>query len=219
MPTMRTYGDACGIPRALDVVGERWALMVVRELMMGPKRFTDLRSDLPRVSPDVLSQRLRELEDAGVLRRRTLPPPAASRVYELTPSGLALDPVLVALGRWGGANAPPPADGADMSLDARIISMRTLFAPELADDMRARVELRIGDQTFRAEVSEGALELERGEAGDPDATITTDPDTLLDLIHRRRSLADAVASGDAEVGGAKRLAQRFLGLFPLPAPA
>ena len=101
MATTRTYGDACGIPRALDRVGERWALMVIRELVLGPKRFTDLRTGLPGASPNVLAQRLRELEHAGVVRRRRLPPPAASQVYELTDWGRELEPVLLALGRWG----------------------------------------------------------------------------------------------------------------------
>src|SRR4051794_31511717 len=101
MATSRTYGDRCGVARALDVVGERWALLVVRELLLGAKRFTDLRGGLPRVSPDVLAQRLRELEDAGIVQRRTLPPPAASKVYELTPRGAELEPVVIALGRWG----------------------------------------------------------------------------------------------------------------------
>ena len=102
----RSYGDACGIARALDTVGERWALMVVRELVLGPKRFTDLRTGLPHVSPDVLAQRLKDLEVSGVLVKRKLAPPAASQVYELTPRGRALEPVLVALGRWGGVEAP-----------------------------------------------------------------------------------------------------------------
>src|SRR5919106_3243857 len=107
--TMRTYGDLCGIARALDVVGERWALLVVRELLLGPKRFTDLRAGLPHVGPDVLTQRLKELEAAGVVRRATLPPPAASKVYELTRRGAELEPVVLALGRWGSA-APGPED-------------------------------------------------------------------------------------------------------------
>src|SRR4051795_1060136 len=99
----RTYGDRCGVARALDVVGERWALPIVRELLLGPKRFTDLRAGLPHVSPDVLAQRLRELEQAGLLQRGTLPPPAGSRIYELTERGLALQPVVLALRRWGRA--------------------------------------------------------------------------------------------------------------------
>src|SRR5947207_11167291 len=99
--TKRTYGDRCGVARALDVVGERWALLVVRDLLLGPKRFTDLRAGLPHVSPDVLSQRLRELERSGVISRRTLPPPAGSRIYELTAWGRELEPAVLALGRWG----------------------------------------------------------------------------------------------------------------------
>src|SRR5882762_9131790 len=106
--TKRTYGDACGIARALDVVGERWALLVVRELLLGPKRFTDLRAGLPNVSPDVLSQRLRELESAGLVRRRKLAPPAGSRVYDLTDRGHQLEPVVLALGRWGSTAPFPP---------------------------------------------------------------------------------------------------------------
>ena len=110
---MRTYGDPCGIARALDLVGERWALLVVRELLLGPKRFTDLREALPRVSADVLSQRLRELERTGVLRRAKLPPPAGSRVYELTEWGRELEPVVLALGRWG-SRGPFPDGGAPL---------------------------------------------------------------------------------------------------------
>src|SRR3981081_2641918 len=101
MTGKRTYGDGCGVARGLDLGGERWALLVVRELLLGPKRFTDLRTGLPHLSPDVLSQRLRELESADVIRRATLPPPAGSRVYELTERGHELEPVVLALGRWG----------------------------------------------------------------------------------------------------------------------
>src|SRR6266498_1732289 len=100
MTTMRTYGDGCAIAQALDVVGERWALLVVRELLLGPKRYTDLRRGLPNASPNVLSQRLGELERAGVVRRHKLPPPAGSRVYELTDWGLELEQIVISLGRW-----------------------------------------------------------------------------------------------------------------------
>src|ERR1051325_12091738 len=134
MAGKRSYGDACGIARALDVVGERWALMVVRDLLLGPKPFTDLRAGLPHVSPDVLAQRLRDLEQAGVVHHRRLPPPYASKVYELTPGGQALEPVLIDLGRWGGAYAPPPDDDMCMSLAAYIVSLRTLFDAERAGD-------------------------------------------------------------------------------------
>jgi DNA-binding HxlR family transcriptional regulator len=215
----RTYGDACGVSRALDLVGERWALLVVREQLLGPKRFTDIREGLPHLSPDVLAQRLRELEHAGLVRRRKLPPPAASQVYELTPRGAALEPVLIALGRWGGANAPPPPDGVAMSLESHIVSLRTLFDPHLAGDFRATLELRLGEHRFRADVADGLIDVRRGEAAHADATIATDPGTLLALVHGRRELADALRTGDVEIEGDEAAVMRFLGLFPLPAPA
>jgi DNA-binding HxlR family transcriptional regulator len=219
MARRRTYGDACGIARALDIVGERWALMVVREMLLGPKRFTDIREGLPHVSPDVLAQRLRELETAGVVRKRTLPPPAASQVYELTPSGLALEPAIVELGRWGGANAAPPEEGMGMSLDSHVVSLRTLFVPELAEDFDARVDLRLGDQHFRAMVAGGEFEIIRGEGQDPDATIDTDPGTLIAVAHGHRTFGDALEDGTIRVEGDEEVAERFFGLFPLPAPA
>jgi len=219
MTKRRTYGDACGIARALDVVGERWALMVVRELLLGPKRFTDVRAGLPGISPDVLAQRLRELEDAGVVARRTLPPPAASHVYELTASGLALEPAITELGRWGGGNAPPPGDDMTMSFDSHILSLRTLFTPALAEGFDVHVDLHLGDQRFRAEVVDGAFTIEHGECDVPDATIVTDAGTLIDIAHGRLKLAAAKRAGTIAIAGDKQAAARFLGLFPLPAPA
>jgi DNA-binding HxlR family transcriptional regulator/putative sterol carrier protein len=219
MATKRTYADACGIARALDVVGERWALMIVRELLLGPKRFTDIREGLPHLASDVLTQRLRDLGEAGIVRRRKLPPPAASQVYELTPSGLALEPVLVALGRWGGANAPPPHEGMCMSIDAHLLSLSTLFDPERAGDFDARVELRLGEQRFQVEIAEGAIEVVREGTAKPDAVIETDPGTLIAVLHGHRTLDDALQVGAFAIEGDKRIARRFTRLFPLPAPA
>src|SRR3954471_8869036 len=110
MATRRTYGQGCGTAHALDLVGDRWALLVVRELVLGPKRFTDLRAGLPGLGPDVLSQRLRDLEAAGIVERRTLAPPAAAKVYALTPRGAELEPVVLALGRWGSVAPFPQAE-------------------------------------------------------------------------------------------------------------
>jgi len=218
MASKRSYGDACGIARALDVVGERWALMVVRELLLGPKRFTDIRAGLPHVSPDVLAQRLRDLEQAGIAHHRRLPPPYGSQVYELTDSGRALEPVLIALGRWGGTYAPPPRDDMCMSLDAYIVSLRTLFDRERAGDFAARIELRLAGERFRVVIADGAVEAGRGELPDADAVIEADPRTLLDVLHGHRRLSDALASDAMRVSGDKRTARRFTELFPLPAP-
>jgi DNA-binding HxlR family transcriptional regulator/putative sterol carrier protein len=219
MSSKRSYGDACGIARALDVVGERWALMVVRELLLGPKRFTDLRGGLPHVSPDVLAQRLRDLEQAGIVHHRRLPPPFAAQVYELTDSGRALEPVLIELGRWGGANAPAPSDEMCMSLDSYIVSLRTLFDPVRAGDFAARVELRLGDERFRVVIADGQVEASRGELPDADAVIEADPTTLLDVLHGHRPLAETLASEAMRLSGDKRKAKRFTQLFPLPQPA
>ena len=215
MASPRSYGDRCGIARALDAVGERWALLVVRELLLGPKRFTDLRAGLPHASPNVLAQRLRELEEAGVVRRRTLAPPAASKVYELTDRGLALEPVVIELGRWG-AGTPSPPSSVGMSLDSTILSLRTLFDAGRADGLATTLELRLGEQRFRAEVAEGRLDVVRGEATAPDAIVATHHATLLALIRGRRALADAMREGDVAVEGDERAVARFVGLFPLP---
>src|SRR2546423_9041183 len=112
MPVRRKYDQGCGSAHALDLIGDRWALLVVRELVLGPKRFSDLRAGLPGIGPNVLSQRLKELEQVGVLRRRVLPPPAASTVYELTEWGAELEDVLVRLGRWGARSPDMPREAA-----------------------------------------------------------------------------------------------------------
>ena len=213
----RTYGDPCGIARALDLVGERWALLVVRELLLGPKRFTDLRAGLPGASPNVLSQRLRELEQTGVVRRRKLPPPASIWVYELTDWGLALDPVVLALGRWGSRS--PSIAAAELSVDALILALKTTFDPDAAGGLRATYELRLGEERFRAEVADGRLDLARGSADQPDATIETDRATLRSLVFGNRDLAEALRSGNLTLEGDRQAVTRFLRLFPRPAPA
>ena len=218
MVTKRTYCDGCAAAHALDLVGERWALLVVRELLLGPKRFTDLRAGLPGASPNVLAQRLRELEGAGVVRRRKLPPPAASRVYELTEWGLELEPVIVRLGRWGARSPSRPRD-AGLSVDSLILSLRTMFDPRAAEGYRASYELRLGEDVFRAVVDDGRFEIVRGTEERPDAVIETDAATLTALVYDGRRLVEAVDSGDLKLEGDESAVARFLGLFPLPEPA
>jgi DNA-binding HxlR family transcriptional regulator len=217
MTARRTYGDQCGVARALDVVGERWALLVVRELLLGPKRFTDLRVGLPHVSADVLSQRLRELEQDGVVRRRTLAPPAGSRVYELTARGHELGPVVLALGRWGSGAPFPPGD-AKLGTDSMVLALMTTFDRAAADGLDATYELRLDGQRFRARVAGGRLEVARREEPQPDATIATDPGTLAAILWHGRRLADGLRSGEVEIDGSRPAVTRFLRLFPLPEP-
>ena len=214
----RTYDDGCAAAHALDLVGERWALLVVRELLLGPKRFTDLKAGLPGASPNVLSQRLRELEGAGIVRRRKLPPPAASRVYELTEWGEELEPVIVRLGRWGARSPSKPRDAA-LGVDSLVLSFRTMFDPRAAEGLTASYELRFGEDQFHAVVDDSRFEISRGSADRPDAIIETDSDTLAALVYAGRPVAEAVESGDLKVEGDGSAVERFLGLFPLPEPA
>jgi DNA-binding HxlR family transcriptional regulator len=218
MGRRRSYDDGCAAAHALDLVGERWALLVVRELLLGPKRFTDLRAGLPGTSPNVLAQRLRELEGAGIVRRRKLPPPAASRIYELTEWGKDLEPVIMSLGRWGVRSPSKPRD-AELSVDSLILSFRTMFDAQRAEGLEASYELRLGEETFRAEVAEGRFEIERGVADRPDAIVETDSGTLAALVYEGRELAEALHSGEVRIEGDPELVARFLSLFPLPEPA
>jgi DNA-binding HxlR family transcriptional regulator len=218
MSTKRSYGDACRFAHALDLVGERWALLVVRELLLGPKRFTDLRSGLPNASANILAERLRELERNGVVRKRRLPPPAAASVYELTAWGSELEPVVTHLGAWGARSPDPPGQMA-IGPDSIVLAFRSLFDPDAAGDLSAAYELRLGEtDVFRVEVSGGELEVARGEAESPDGRITTDPATLAALLTGQLGLDAAIDSGAAAIEGPRRAAARFLRLFPMPEP-
>jgi DNA-binding HxlR family transcriptional regulator len=207
MATARTYGEHCAVARALDVVGERWALLVVRELLLGPKRFTDLRTGLPNAKPSVISHRLRELESAGVVRRRKLAPPAAAWVYELTDDGQDLEPIVIALGDWGAR--VPTRPGAVHGSDSVVLALKSRFDPGAAGGLSGRYELRLADDRYRIEVSEGGITARRGELEAPDAVIETDPETLgAMLLGERRSDAGAVT-----IAGDRDLATRFLALY------
>jgi DNA-binding HxlR family transcriptional regulator/putative sterol carrier protein len=215
MPPKRSYDDPCGVARALDVVGERWALLVVRELLLGPKRFGALSSGLPGISQNVLSQRLRELQEAGVVRRRTFGPPASSHGYELTERGRELEPVLHALARWG--SRIPLGSGGGLSTDALMLALQTTFDTRAVGALRARLELRIGDDCFRAEIGSGRFGISRGSAGQADAILTADAGTLRALVFGDQTIAEAVGRGDLRIDGDRRVAARFIGCFPRPA--
>jgi DNA-binding HxlR family transcriptional regulator len=207
----RTYGDPCGVARGLDVIGERWALLIVRELLLGPKRFNDLLAGLPTISPNVLSQRLRELIDQGVVRRREIEPPARVIVYELTDWGRELEPIVLQLGRWG-AHVPRPPSG-ELGLDSMILSIKTAFNPTSETSQRQQYAMRVDGESFALEVAHGRLDVRRGTVNPPDATITTDRETLSALIEGRRDLSDAIRSGNVRIDGtstAKRHVKQLL---------
>jgi DNA-binding HxlR family transcriptional regulator len=210
MADKRTYGDRCGIARALDIVGDRWALLIIRELLLGPKRFTDLRAGLPGVSADILTARLRDLDASGVVRKEKLPPPAASQVYELTKRGRALETVILDLGRWGSVAPFPPGDDAQISTDALVIALKTLFDPRSAKGIDASYELRLNGDVFTARVHDGEFDVARGAAEAPDATITAAPRTLAAVLWHGRPIDEVAVDGKLGSAG------RFLAAFPLP---
>jgi DNA-binding HxlR family transcriptional regulator len=215
MATRRTYGDGCAIAHGLDLVGERWALLVVRELLLGPKRFTDMKKGLPNASPNVISERLRELERAGVVERDKLPPPAGSRVYKLTDWGRGLEDTVVSLGRWA-ARSPSQPREAPIGADSLALALRARFDPGAAKGLRARYELRLGEDRFRVEVSDDQLDLARGGVDQPDATIDSDPGTLAAVLWNERPLGDAQRAGDIKIDGDQAAVERLVRLFPLP---
>ena len=202
---------------ALDLVGERWALLVVRELTYGPKRFTDLRHGLPNASPNVLSQRLRELEEIGVLRRRRLGPPVGAWAYELTDWGRGLEPVLLGLTRWG-ARSPLRDPDAVASPDSLMFALRSRFDPDADPDLEAAYLLRLGDHAYDVRVAGGAVSVRRGEPETTDAVIDVDLRSFSDLVHGRTTTADAASAGCLHVSGeAKAVDRLFTAVAGTPA--
>ena len=207
MPTSRSYADACPIARALDVIGERWALLVVRELLLGGQRFSDLRRALPGASSNMLTDRLRELEAHGVVRRRTLPPPAASSIYELTERGRDLEPILEALGGWGSAEPPPAA--ASVSATSVLLFLRgSARAHHNAPTDTYRVQL--DDRAWTISTDGGLLEIQPSHTAVPVASIHTDPRTLNALLDNPAKLNAAIATGAVQTEGDLAALRRFL---------
>ena len=204
----RSYGDQCGVARSLDVIGERWALLIVRELLLGPKRFNDLLAGLAGASPNVISQRLRELTSSGVIRQRDLGPPARVRVYELTDWGRELEPVVLHLGQWG-TRAPLP-EGARWGLDSLLLALQATADPAVVN---GRYEMRVGADVFTVDGTSGSVRVRRGTADRPDAALTTDADTLHAVVLGKRSIAETAESGDLRLDGDSQAISGLVGLL------
>ena len=205
----RRYEDACGLAHAMELLGERWAMLVLRELGYGPRRFSDLKSDLTGISANVLAQRLTELEARGLVRKSKLPPPASVQVYEATEWGLEAVPLIARLGRWA-ARSPHHDPSLGMSHVSVMMSLQTLISPERAKGLDARVGFRFGDTSYVATVHDGRLDVERREAADCDVTFTGAPSAVAGVIH------GGAPFETIEVEGDMALAKRFVTLFPLP---
>jgi DNA-binding HxlR family transcriptional regulator len=217
-PQRRRYEDACAAAHALDLVGERWALLVMRELMIGPKRFGDLRASLPGISANVLTQRLEGLEAAGVLMRRKLPPPANTQVYELTAWGYESEPIFQALGRWA-ARSPTHDPTLPFSAASLLLSLRTMLDPVRAEGMDARIGFRLGSESYLGHLSDGEIAIERSALDGCDVVFTGEPPVIAAAIYGDQRLDVLEQAGALQIDGNRALAERFITLFPLPPKA
>jgi DNA-binding HxlR family transcriptional regulator len=214
----RRYVDACGAAHALELIGERWALLVIRELLLGPKRFSDLRADLPGISANILTQRLEQLEAAGVLTRRRLPPPAAAQVYELTPWGYESEPIIQALGRWA-TRSQMHDPSLPLSAVSLMLSFRTMLDRARARDLDARIGFRLGAETYLAHIKKGRLAVARDDIKTADLIFTGTASALAAAVYGGQSLKALTAQGALSLEGDRALAEKFVTLFPLPPKA
>jgi DNA-binding HxlR family transcriptional regulator/putative sterol carrier protein len=211
----RGYGQHCGLARALELVGERWALLVVRDLLGGPKRFTDLRRGLPRIPSNVLSARLKELESEGIIGRRLQAAPHRGVVYELTPYGRELEDVVLRLGRWGAESLPDPGPDDIVTPDSLVLALRATFRAEAAGELRASYQLRVGEVVVHARVDHGALEVAEGPVADPDLVLEIDLG-LRRLLRGELSPNQAIQRGSLRITGNRGLLERFVEIFHIP---
>lgn len=214
----RRYDDACGTAHGLELIGERWALLVLRELMLGPKRFSDLKADLPGISANVLTQRLEGLEENGLLIRKRLPPPANTQVYELTEWGYEAEPIVQALGRWA-ARSPAHDPTLPISATSIMLSFRTMYHAERAKTLKAVIGFRFGVDTFVAAPEAGELKVARTDPDAADAVFVGNPTALAGAVYGKVSLDDLAAAGVLRVEGDLAAAKRFISIFELPPKA
>ena len=187
----------------------------MRELLLGPKRFSDLRASLPGISANLLTQRLEGLEAVSVLQRRKLSPPAAAQVYELTEWGLESEEMIKVIGRWA-ARSPNLSKGRPMSVNSVILSFRTMFDPQRAKRMKAKLGFRFGEEEFVANIVNSRLDIERGDVGQCGTVISCDQNALVNVVYGAAELDMMIAEGVITVDGDLALVQRFCTLFPLP---
>jgi DNA-binding HxlR family transcriptional regulator len=206
--TARTYGDGCAAAQALDVVGERWALLVVRELVVGPKRFGDLRKALPGIRANVLTARLRELEAAGVLGRRWLGAPTSASVYELTDWGRELQEVLVQLARWN-LRSPRPLPRAPVSPDSIMLALRSTLDADRVRDVRGCLTITLDSEQYTVRVDRGRLDIDRSQPPDADAVLVTDRETLHELVVEDWPVDEAERDGRASIAGDREFVRRL----------
>ena len=213
MADTRTYREYCAIARSLDLLGQRWTLLIVRDLFLGPQRYTDLQAGLPGIATDILTARLRTLEAEGLVHRRELPPPAPATVYELTDTGRRLGPVIRALGEVGLTLLDTPAPGEPINAGPVVMSLNLTFRPDALPDWAETYGLEIDGRAFTVAVDRGTVNTERGAPASAIATFTTDARTLVALVRGETTPTDAVANGAVEVEGDSTALERFSAAF------
>jgi DNA-binding HxlR family transcriptional regulator len=214
----RTYGQYCGLARALELVGERWALLVIRDLLLGPKRFSDLRRGLPRIPTNILAARLRDLEQGAIVRRRVLPRPAASVVYELTEYGADLKPVVLSLGAWGARSLGDPRPEDTLTAQSLVLALHATFQPDAAKDLQASYELHVGPLILHARIDRGRIEAAEGPLPGADLVLETGP-ALRALMAGDVGPEEALQSGMIRTSGSADLLARFVEIFRIaPTP-
>lgn len=213
----RSYNQYCSIAYALDVVGERWTLLVVRELLTGPKRFTDLLNNLPGIGTNLLSARLKHLEEWDIIERQSLPAPAASTVYILTELGCGLESVITPLWKWGSRVQSPRREEDQFRPGWMLLAMKYVFRPDRAEGVHEAYEFRIGKEVFHSRIDDGVIETKQGYAEHPDLVFTTDSDTCFDLASGDVKLRDAITDGTIVVEGSEKALSNMESVFDLPA--
>lgn len=209
----RSYNQFCALAFALDMVGERWTLLIIRELLAGPRRFKDLMNGLPDISTNLLSERLKHLEQQGIVCRRVLPPPAGSTVYELTPFGQGLEKPVLELGRWGSRLLPPSMEGLAMpSVGATTLAIKAFFCPEHARAVSETYELHLGDEIIQVQVNDGDLRVQQGQLVTADAVFHAEMPVFMGLFSGQLQPDDAIAGGLVRVDGDPGALKRFLSL-------
>jgi DNA-binding HxlR family transcriptional regulator len=211
----RWYDDACGTALGLELVGERWALLIVRELMFGGRRFSELRGSLPGISANILTMRLEGLERVGIVRRRTLPPPASVQIYELTPWGYEAEVILRELGRWA-TRSPLHDPTLPLSAASLLMSFRTMYSPKRAKGKAATIGFRFGTDGFIVDFGPEGVRTRRADPGGCALTVAANPVSLASLVYGGRPVADAEAKGELTLTGDRQLFDRFVTWFPLP---
>jgi DNA-binding HxlR family transcriptional regulator len=213
----RSYNQYCGLAYALDIVGDRWTILIIRELIPGPRRFTDLMAGLPGISTNLLSERLKSLEQQGILNRRVLPPPAGSTVYELTSLGQALEKTLLELGKWGSQFVPPSAEEATLlHVGSYALTLKTFFRPEQAQGINETYELHIDNEVLQVRIKAGEIHVQQGETLEADMILHADMPIYLELLRGQIPPDEAISRGLIRIEGDPAALSRFLNVCGAP---